>query len=402
MRSTGIAGRAVAGVAVAALALTACGSSDDGGGGGGGGEAGGVYKLGLITSSSGPFASNSKVMQAGAEYAVKLINDGGGINGSTVELATVDGQNNPTSLATLIPELATKDQVYALIGPVDSAGCEIACAAANKLKIPIVSPGAGRPGVLQNSRPFGFTLAEPDAANSTGVLTKLIQDKGYKSAAIITDEANATTKAQADLFRDVFGKTGVNVTGTVTFKTGDSSFASQITSVNGASPDMLALAAGPDDAGRIAKEARSQNLRSVLVGTGSLQSGGAAYIASGGEATEGTLAAAQYDPHSSNPEAKALLDKAQTDTGQADIPLNFAYAFDAVNMVANIIKDKGIKPGAQAVVQDRVTIQEALNGIDEYTGMADKTSFSDDGTAVRPKLRAVVQGGKFVIDQNAS
>lgn len=392
---------AIAGVAVAALALSACGGSGDDGGGGDGGGAGGTYKLGLITSSSGPFASNSKVMQAGAEYAVKLVNDAGGINGAKVELATVDGQNNPTSLATLIPELATKDQVYAMIGPVDSAGCEIACAAANKLKIPIVSPGAARPGVLKNSRPYGFTLAEPDAANSTGVLTKLIQDKGYKTAALITDDANATTKAQADLFRDVFAKTGVTVSTTVTFKTGDSSFASQITSVVGAAPDILAMAAGPDDAGRIAKEARSQNLKSVLLGTGALQSGGAAYVAAGGAATEGTFAAAQYDPHSTNEAAKTLLEKAQTDTGQAEIPLNFAYAFDAVNMVLDIIKEKGIKPGAEQVAQDRVTIQEALNGLSEYTGMADKSSFNDDGTAVRPKLRAVVKGGKFVIDQSA-
>ena len=393
---------AIAGVAVAALALSACGSSDDGGEGGDGtGATGGTYKLGLITSSSGPFASNSKVMQSGAEYAVKLANDAGGINGAKVELVTVDGQNNPTSLATLIPELATKEQVYAMIGPVDSAGCEIACAAANKLKIPIISPGAARPGVLENSRPYGFSLAEPDAANSTDVLTKLIQDEGYKTAAIITDDANATTKAQADLFRDVFSKTGVTVSTTVTFKSGDSSFASQITSVVGAAPDVLAMAAGPDDAGRIAKEARSQNLRSVLLGTGALQSGGAAYVAAGGEATEGTFAAAQYDPHSTNETAKQLLEKAQADTGQAEIPLNFAYAFDAVNMVLDIIKDKGIKPGAKQVAQDRVTIQEALNDITEYTGMADTTSFNDDGTAVRPKLRAVVKGGKFVIDQSA-
>ena len=87
----------------------------------------------------------------------------------------------------------------------------------------------------------------------------------------------------------MFSKTGVTVSTTVTFKSGDSSFASQITSVVGAAPDVLAMAAGPDDAGRIAKEARSQNLRSVLLGTGALQSGGAAYVAAGGEATEGAF-----------------------------------------------------------------------------------------------------------------
>ncbi|MGB3437659.1 MAG: ABC transporter substrate-binding protein [Actinophytocola sp.] len=403
MNKNGIAARAVAGVAVAALALSGCGSSDSGdsGASGGSGGGGGTYKLGLVTSSAGAFASNSKAMQDGAEYAVKVFNDAGGLNGNKVELVAVDGQNNPTSLATLIPELVTKDEVYAIVGPVDSAGCDIACATANKLKVPIVSPGAGRPGVLENSRPYGFTLAQPDADNSTAVLTKVIKDEGFKTAAIITDDANATTKAQADLFGKIFSSTGVDLVKTVTFKTGDSSFASQITSVAGSKPDILALAAGPDDAGRIAKEVKSQNLTTTLMGTGSLQSGGAAYVAAGGDATEGTIAAAQYDPHATGDPASELLEQAQTDTGQADIPLNFAYAFDAVNMIMQVIKDKGINPGGE-IPQDRVSIQEGLNGIEDFTGMADKTSFSDDGTAVRPQLRAVVEGGKFVIDQAAS
>ena len=400
MIRAGVAGRVAVGFAVVSLALAGCGGDDPDAGGGGAQETG-VYKLGLVTSSTGPFASNHKAMEGGAEYAVQEINAAGGINGSTVELVKVDGQNNPATLATLIPQLATKDMVYALVGPVDSAGCEIACATANKLKLPIVSPGAGRPGVLANSRPYGFTLAQPDADNSTAVLTKLIEEKGYTTAAIITDEANATTKAQADLFNNVFAGTDVEVVQTATFKSGDSSFASQITSIAGADPDLLALAAGPDDAGRIAREARSQNLQSEFLGTGSLQSGGAAYIASGGDATEGTLSAAQYDPHSQTPEAKALLEKAQADTNQTDIPLNWAYAFDAVNMVVQVIKEKSLAPDSADIANARVAIQEGLNAIDDYVGMADKTTFSDDGTAIRPELRAVVRDGKFVIDQNA-
>jgi branched-chain amino acid transport system substrate-binding protein len=398
MRRTRFSGMAVAGVAVA-LVLTACGTADSDSGGDGG-SGGGVFKLGVVTSSSGPFAANAKAMEAGAEYAVKVFNEASGADGPKVELVTVDGQNNPTTLATLIPQLATKDEVYAIVGPVDSAGCDIACAAANKLKVPLVSPGAGRPGVLDNARPYAFTLAQPDADNSTAVISKILTDKGVKTAAIITDDANATTKAQADLYNNIFSSTGVRVVKTVTFKTGDSSFASQITSVAGESPDVLALAAGPEDAGRIAKEVKSQNLDVTLIGTGSLQSGGAAYVAAGGDATEGTLAAAQYDPHSSDPTASKLLEQAQKDSGQEDIPLNYAYAFDAVNMIMQVIKDKGIEAGGN-VTEDRVAIQEGLNALDGFTGMADKTTFSDDGTAIRPELRAVVRDGKFVIDQNA-
>lgn len=392
--------RTAVGLAVVAVALGACSSGGTSGGtssagstGGSGG--GGVFKFGLVTSSTGPFASNYKTMVAGAQYAVKVLNDGGGINGNTVQLVTVDTQNDPKNGVTMVPNLVSNDKVVAIIGPVDSAGCEIVCTTANKLKVPDISPGAGRPGVLANARPYAFTLAQPDAA-STPVLEKATKDKGFKTAAIISDDATATTKAQRELYEQVFKDTNVQVVQKVTFKAGDSSFASQVTSMASGNPDVIALAAGPDDAGRIAREIRGQKLTAILMGTGSLQSGGAAYFAAGGEATEGTISAAQYDPTDPTEPAKTLLTKAQTDTGQTQIPLNFAYAYDAVNMVAKVIKAKSVTPDT-AADQARTTLQEGLNNLGSYQGMAATSQFQQAGTANRPQLLAVMTKGVFVI-----
>jgi len=391
--------RTVVGFAVAALALGACSNNSSSGGGADSG--GGVYKFGLVTSSVGPFASNYKSMVDGAQYAAKVINDGGGVNGAKIELVTVDTQNNPSNGVTMLPKLATSDQVSAIVGPVDSAGCDIACAAANKLKVPLISPGAGRPGVVANARPYAFTLVQPDAANSTPVLEKIVRNNKVRTAAIISDEATAVTKAQRDLFTNVFAQTGAQVVKQVTFSSGDPSFASQVTSIKQSNPDVLALAAGPADAGRIAREVRSQGLTTTLVGTGSLQSGGAAYFAAGGPATEGTLSAAQYDPTNPNQPAKDLLAKAQTATRQPEIALNFAYAYDAVNMLVQIIKDKGAKPG-DAPDNIRTQIKDGLNALKDYDGMAGKTTFSSDGTAIRPQLLAVLKNGVFVIDHTSN
>jgi len=390
--------RTVVGLAVAALAMSGCSSSPSTGSSGPGG---GTFKFGLVTSSVGPFAPNYKSMVDGAQYATKVINDGGGVNGAKVDLVTVDTQNNPSNGVTMLPKLATSDQVFAIVGPVDSAGCDIACTAANKLKVPLISPGAGRPGVLVNARPYAFTLVQPDAANSTPVLEQIVKKNNVRTAAIISDDATAVTKAQRDLFDNVFAQTNVQVAKHVTFSSGDASFASQVTSIAQSKPDVLALAAGPADAGRIAREVRSQGLSTTLVGTGSLQSGGAAYYAAGGPATEGTLSAAQYDPTNPTQPAKDLLAKAQTATGQAEISLNFAYAYDAVNMLVQIIKSKGVKPG-DSPDKARTQITDGLNALKDYDGMAGKTTFTDDGTAIRPQLLAVLKNGVFVIDHTSN
>ena len=377
--------------AVASLVLTACGSSDSGGGS----TDATTYKLGVIDNSGGAFASNNKTAVAGVNYAVKLINDAGGINGHQVEVIVVDTQGEPKNATTQVPNLVEQGAV-AIVGPVDSGTTEIAYATAKSLSIPGISPGAGRPGVLESSRPWGFSLAETDIDVSTPVLVDISKTKGYKTAAIIGDDVTATTVTQIPLFQGVFDQAGVSVVANASFKTGDSSFASQITQIAAAKPDVLALAAGPADAGRIAREVRSQGLTFDLMGTSSLQSGGAAYFEAGGDATEGTLSAAQYDPTNPEQPAKDLLAAAQTAENLPEIPLNYAYAFDAVNMIAQVIKEKNIQPGDD-LAASRQSLQAGIQAITSFNGMAGETTFKENGTGDRPSLEAIMQGGQFRI-----
>ncbi|MBM9468751.1 ABC transporter substrate-binding protein [Nakamurella leprariae] len=390
----------VAAVLAGTLALSACGSDSGGSGGSGsGGSGGGTWKIGLINNSAGAFADNNKTAIDGANDAIEQINAEGGINGAQIETVTVDVQGEPKNGTTLVPRLV-QDGAVAIVGPVDSAATEIAFTVAKQLQIPAVSPGAGRPGVLDNAVPFGFTLAEADVDVSTPALLQIAKDKGYKTAAIIGDDVTATTKAQIPLFEDVFAQAGIDVVVSASFKTGDSSFASQVTQIGAAAPDVLALAAGPADAGRIAREVRSQGLDFDLLGTSSLQSGGAAYIQAGGDATDGTLSATQYDPTNPEEPAKGLLAAAEQASGLTDIPLNYAYAYDAVHMIAQVIEEQGLTADGD-LAANRVAIQEGLKALTEYDGMAGRTAFKEDGTGDRPSLVAVVQGGEFVIEDHS-
>ena len=319
------------------------------------------------------------------------------MNGAKLEITgTVDAQGEPKNATTLVPKLAQQD-ILALVGPVDSGTVEIAYTVAKQLKLPAISPGAGRPGVLDASRPYGFSLAETDIDASTPALTEIVKAKGFKTAAIIGDNVTATTKTQIPLYEGVFAATGVTVVSNVSFKTGDSSFASQVTAMGATNPDVIALAAGPDDAGRIAREVRSQGLKATLMGTSSLQSGGAAYAKAGGDATEGTLSAAQYDPTNPEEPAKSLLAAAQKASSLNEIPLNYAYAYDTISMIVDAIKAQGIKPGDD-VTAAREKLLAGITGITTFNGMAGKTSFKENGTGDRPTLKAIMQGGQFRIE----
>jgi len=403
--------RAIPGQKMAVLAalpllfVAACGSDEGGGGGGGDGgdqSDAGPYRLGLLTSSEGPFANNSATAAAGANYAVEQINADGGVNGRDLEIVEVDARNDPQTLVTAIPELVSEDEVFAIVGPVDSAGCEIACAVAAELEVPIISPGAGRPGVLEPSRPWSFTMTAPDAANSIPVLEAVMEQEGIETAAIIVDEANATTKAQSDLYSEVFSNSGVEVVSTVTFTSGDPSYTSQVTSMEAENPDVIALAAGPADAARIAVEVRTQGLESLLIGTGSLQSGGTDYISGAGEAAEGTITAAQFNPDNAEEPAAALLAQAEEDNDLDVVPLNFAYAFDVIGMIADYLETSDATASPDTSADDRQGLLDYLEGVDPYDGMSGEVRFAEDGTGERPELYAVIENGQFVISEVGS
>lgn len=379
------------------LIVAGCGGDDESGGTGQADA--GPYRLGLVHSSEGPFATNSATARAGARYAVELINADGGVNGRDLELVEVDARNDPQTLVTAIPELISEDEVFAISGPVDSAGCEIACAISAELEVPMLSAGAGRPGVLEPSRPWTFSMTAPDASNSIPVLEAAMEQEDVQTAAIIVDEANATTQAQSDLYNEVFANTGVEVVSTTTFTSGDPSFTSQVTSMSAENPDVVALAAGPADAARIAVEVRAQGMQALLIGTGSLQAGGTDYINGAGPAAEGTLTAAQFNPDNPDEPAASLLDQAEQDNDLEVVSLNFAYAFDIVNLIAAYLAESGATASPETVAEDRQGLLEYLEGVEDYEGMSGDVTFAEDGTGDRPELFAIVQDGQFVISE---
>jgi branched-chain amino acid transport system substrate-binding protein len=380
----------------ACVLLAACGGGGDRSSGGSGG--GQPVKIGLITVTDGPFADNGKRAQEGATYAVERINRSGGINGSRIELVVHDAHGDPAAMANIVRKLASDDKVLAVVGPVLSPECEVGCVLANQLHLPMISPGVGKPGVMDNARPYAFTLVQPDADNSAPAIAHVLEQQGAKTGAIIVDQSNATTKALGDFWTKTFEANGVRTVSTVTFTSGDSSFAAQVTKLAGDRPDVLGLAANPPDAARIALEIQRQGLEAQLLGTGILQSAGADFLKAGGSAVNGTKTAAQFDPDNPDPEARALITAYRTETGAAPT-LNAAYAHDAVAILAEIIKSSGVENTASSLAADRDRIMKALPEVDDYVGMGGLTDLQPNGVTKRPTLVATVQDGKFVIER---
>lgn len=381
--------RAVVSILVMVLVAAGCANDDDGGSPDASGDG---IKIGFITVTEGPFAANGEDARQGVRYAVERLNDRGGIDGTPVELVEADTRGDPQAMANIVRRMALEDGVVAIVGPVVSAECEVGCPLANELEVPMISPGAGQPGVVENARPYAFTLVEPDGENSAPAAEAILTEEGIETGAIIVNEGEAVTQALEDFWVQAYADAGVELVDTVTYTTGDSSFGAQMTQLASSQPDGLALAASPSEAAQIALAAERQGLDVQLLGTGILQSAGQEYIDAGGAAVEGTKTAAQFDPDNPDPMVQELINGYLESTGEGEVTLNAAYSFDAVNIIAQILTENGVDDARQK-------IKDALPGIDDFLGMGGITDIGEDGVTNRPIQVATVENGQFVIEQ---
>lgn len=119
-------------------------------------------------------------------------------------------------------------------------------------------------------------------------------------------------------------------------------------------------------------------------------------IGAGGDAVEGAITAAQFDPNPSSPGPAALIDDFEEDTG-SEVKLNTAYAYDAVYILVDLIQRMGVTNDPSVLAEDRAAIKDGLSTIADWTGMGGPTALDESGNVTRPAQIAIVEDGAFVI-----
>ena len=113
--------RAVVGLAVLALAVTACGSGSSSAGGAGGRDQ--PLVIGFMDEMSGPYAALGIDNLAGAKIAVSQANSRGGVLGRKVQLKVLDNDSfSSQQTVANLHELAS-DGINLILGPADTTEC---------------------------------------------------------------------------------------------------------------------------------------------------------------------------------------------------------------------------------------------------------------------------------------
>ncbi|MCD2177374.1 ABC transporter substrate-binding protein [Rhizobium sp. C1] len=209
-------------------------------------------KLGLLLGFTGPLESVAPDMAAGAELAIKEVNDSGlFLNGSKITTIRADSTCVDAGAATAAAErLVSSDKVSAIIGDTCSgASAAVLTNVALPKGVVMVSPSATSPALSTlKSNGFFYRTASSDARQGE-ILAAIMKDHGVKTAAI-TYTNNDYGKGLSDSIKTNFEKLGGKVTIVASHEDGKADYSAEVASLASAGGDVLVVAGYLDQGGK--------------------------------------------------------------------------------------------------------------------------------------------------------
>ena len=209
-------------------------------------------KIGVILGYTGPIESLTPDMAAGAELAMKEVNDSGNfMNNMTVVPVRGDSTCIDAQAASATAErLITAEGISAIVGA-DCSGVTTAIlqnvAMANG--IVMISPSATSPALTTVEDNGLFFRTAPSDARQGKIVAEILMDRGFKSAAM-TYTNNDYGKGLADSIEANFTAAGGTITTNAPHEDGKADYNAEVASLAQAGGDILIVAGYLDQGGK--------------------------------------------------------------------------------------------------------------------------------------------------------
>ena len=209
-------------------------------------------KIGILVGFTGPLESVTPAMAAGAEMAIKEVNDSHELlGGDTVRAVRADDTSTDAAAATAAAErLVTSEHVAAIMGA-DCSGVTGAVlqSVARPNGILMISPSATSPALSTVPDDGLFFRTAPSDARQGEIMAKVIMERGIETFAL-TYTNNDYGKGLADSFAEAFKKAGGTVTISVPHEDGKADYSAEVASLASAGGDVLVVAGYVDQGGK--------------------------------------------------------------------------------------------------------------------------------------------------------
>lgn len=340
-----------------------------------------TIKLGTVGPLSGNTATYGVSTKRGVEIAVEEINKSGGINDKTITLVAQDSKGDQSEAANATQKLVSQDKVSAIVGAVLSSETLASAPIANDAKVPMISSSSTAPGI-PDVGPFIFRNCIADEVQAAQLAEYAVNELKIDSFAILYTK-NDYGDALKNTFAAKLETLGKKPLVIESYVDGDNDFNAQITKIAAKKPEAIYIGGYYTEAAKIAQQAKQKGIEVLFLGGDGFYS--PKLIELGGSAIEGAIFTAGFydkDP-AENVQKFVTAFKAKFNE---DPDMFAAQAYDAAMIVLEAMKKAGADPQA---------IQAEMAKIKDFPGITGKTSFAENGDAVKDILILKVEDGSF-------
>lgn len=348
------------------------------------GSAGQSAKIGVLEATSGPGAAYGIAMKEGVDLAVEEINS----NPNTkikLDIAFYDTKGSKTEAINAMKKLIEQDKVLAIEGPTFSGEMFAAGPIAQQSGVVAFGTGTTGPGITDIGD-YIFRNAIPGAMNIPQIVEKTHDKLGYKKIAIMYSNNNDQMVGEHQYYLDACQKLGLDVVADVTFADKDTDFSAQLTQIQAANPDVIAIAGLYQEGSLIVKKAREMGLNQPILAGNGFNS--PEYIKQAGEAADGTLVATPWNPERQTEKAQNFRKAFVAKYGHE--PDQFAaQAYDAMYTIHAAVEQSG-------TTTDRKKFRDTLAKMKDFEGATGTFSFDEHRDPMMDLAVLEVKGGKWV------
>jgi len=209
-------------------------------------------RIGALMPMTGDLQAYGEADLKGVEFAVKQINDAGGVNGAPVDLVVADTQTKPQAGVDAAQKLVNIDGVHAIVGALSSGvTIPVARTVTSREGVPQISNASTSPTITKlDDNDFLFRTVPSDAYQGVA-LAKLVADKGLTDLGVLYVN-NDYGQGLANAFAEAFGGT---VTASIAFEQGQASYRGELQQASGGNAQALVVIGYPESGSVILRQA---------------------------------------------------------------------------------------------------------------------------------------------------
>ena len=346
-------------------------------------------KIGFIYSPPDPGTTRN-----GAELAVALANEAGGINGLPIELLIRDDRGDPSISVERAKELIDTGAL-AIVGPDYSVVAVEVGAVAQQYGIPMVTTYPTNPNVTRNGN-FSFMGAFIDPYQASVMAVFATQGLDATTAAILTEAGSSYSEGLSNTFIERFTALGGTVAAHQFYQTGTTDFTEQLTAIAAVEPsvDVIFLPGLGSEFPLAVKGAKSPEFGITAIFLGGDGWDRPDLVEIGGTALEGSFFTNHFSPSGPperlSEEARQFIGAYTARFGIApDGPAALGYDSTAI-VIEAMRRSADLTPAA---------IRDQIEATQNYSGATLLSHFDENRHAIKSLVVNTVKDGKIQFHQ---